>query len=82
MPINEGGRPIPIKFGLPIEQATKGEVTRLELFPVDVIEKVWPELLKRKSRRARLDRAAASDDAQTPAGGTSDRGIKESRQVA
>jgi DNA-binding transcriptional regulator YdaS (Cro superfamily) len=65
----DGKRPIPIQFGIPIEQATKGEVTRLEIFPVDVIEKVWPELLKRKSKRAsKVDEAAASDDTQPPVG--------------
>jgi DNA-binding transcriptional regulator YdaS (Cro superfamily) len=57
-------RPIPIHFGLPIEQATNGQVTRLEMFPIEVIEKVWPELL----RPSAVDDAAASDDTQPPVG--------------
>ncbi|WP_175920359.1 transcriptional regulator [Burkholderia pyrrocinia] len=39
-----GERPVPITFGLPIERATAGQVTRLEMFPAHVIERVWPEL--------------------------------------
>lgn len=77
-----GDRPVPIHFGLPIEQATGGEVTRLEIFPIEVIEKVWPELLKRKrTRTTKVDEAAASDDTQNPTGGTSSRKTKESRMV-
>nr|WP_186224601.1 YdaS family helix-turn-helix protein [Burkholderia gladioli] len=38
-------RPVPIPFGRPIEDATCGEVTRLELFPLTVIRVVWPELV-------------------------------------
>lgn len=68
-----GDRPVPIHFGLPIEQATGGEVTRLEIFPIDVIEKVWPELLKRKRRIPKIDAAAATDDAQNNPGGRSER---------
>jgi len=67
-------RPVPIPFGLPIEKATKGEVTRLEIFPHDVIVKVWPELLRR--RNGKVDRSAASDDAQPPTGGESDKKIE------
>lgn len=67
----DGKRPVPIQFGIPIEQATNGEVTRLEMFPTEVIEKVWPELLKSKtSRRNRVSRVAASDDVQNNPGGT------------
>ncbi|RRA01886.1 transcriptional regulator [Burkholderia cepacia] len=40
-----GERPVPIPFGIAIERETDGVVTRLEMFPKDVIEKVWPELL-------------------------------------
>ncbi|MBB5508120.1 DNA-binding transcriptional regulator YdaS (Cro superfamily) [Paraburkholderia sp. JPY681] len=76
----DGKRPVPIQFGLPIEQATNGEVTRLDMYPIEVIEKVWPELLKRKrARTSKIDNAASSDDVQNNAGGSSDRKIKEMR---
>lgn len=65
-------RPVPIPFGLPIEKSTNGQVRRVDMFPPDVIAKVWPELLKQKN--GRVDRAAASDDAQPPTGGTLDEG--------
>jgi DNA-binding transcriptional regulator YdaS (Cro superfamily) len=65
-------RPVPIPFGRPIERATKGLVTRRELFPDDIIQKVWPELLKGKN--GRVDRLAASDDAQNNPGGIVDKG--------
>lgn len=39
----EGKRPIPFKYGAPIESATEGEVTRQELFP-DEWKTLWPEL--------------------------------------
>lgn len=71
-----GKRPIPIPFGLPIEKATKGQVTRREMFDDEVIARVWPDLLRK--RNGKVDRAAASDDAQNPSGGVSDRGVKES----
>jgi DNA-binding transcriptional regulator YdaS (Cro superfamily) len=74
-----GKRPVPIPFGLPIEKATKGEVTRLEIFPHDVIAKVWPELLRR--RNGKVDRVAASDDVQPPTGGESDKKIEMRMQV-
>lgn len=41
-------RPVPIPFGVPIERATSGEVTRIELFPSAVILNVWPELAEAK----------------------------------
>ncbi|KVP40867.1 transcriptional regulator [Burkholderia ubonensis] len=41
-----GERPIPIPFGRPIERETGGQVTRTEMFPVEVIKRVWPELLE------------------------------------
>lgn len=69
-------RPIPIPFGLPIEKATKGEVTRLDMFHPDVIAKVWPELLRKKN--GKVERLAASDDAQPPAGRV-DRKTKEAK---
>jgi DNA-binding transcriptional regulator YdaS (Cro superfamily) len=75
----DGKRPIPIQFGIPIEQATNGEVSRLEMFPTEVIEKVWPELVKRKIKRvSKVDSSAASDDVQPPVGGTN-RKTKEAR---
>lgn len=39
----QGKRPIPHKYGAPIEIATGGSVTRKEMFP-DEWEKIWPEL--------------------------------------
>jgi DNA-binding transcriptional regulator YdaS (Cro superfamily) len=75
-----GKRPIPIHFGLPIEKATKGEVTRLEIFPHDVIARVWPELLRK--RNGKVDRVAASDDAQPPTGGSIDKKLEMRRHVA
>jgi DNA-binding transcriptional regulator YdaS (Cro superfamily) len=63
-----GTRPIPIPFGLPIEKATKGLVTRREMFAEDTIRKVWPELLRQKN--SRVDRSAASDDVQNNPGGS------------
>ena len=41
-----GERPIPIPFGWPIERETGGQVTRAEMFSVEVIKRVWPELLE------------------------------------
>nr|WP_257757873.1 helix-turn-helix domain-containing protein [Burkholderia glumae] len=43
-----GERPVPIPFGLPIERETGGQVTRLEMFPLLVIKRVWPELVQAK----------------------------------
>lgn len=40
-----GTRPIPYKYGAPIEKATKGEVTRKDLFPDDW-QDIWPELIE------------------------------------
>jgi DNA-binding transcriptional regulator YdaS (Cro superfamily) len=65
-----GTRPVPVHFGLPIETATGGQVTRLELFPKEVIAQVWPELLTKQRRAKKLiERVAASDDTQPPVGG-------------
>lgn len=72
-------RPIPIHFGLPIEKATKGLVSRREMFPEATIRKVWPELLKQKN--GKVDRLAASDDTQPPVGGTPDK-TKQAKAVA
>ena len=41
-------RPVPVPFGWPIERATAGSVTRIDLFPHDVIRDVWPELAQQK----------------------------------
>ncbi|MDW3688867.1 YdaS family helix-turn-helix protein [Cupriavidus sp. CV2] len=38
-----GARPVPIRFGWPIEKATNGEVTRKDLFPKDW-QTYWPDL--------------------------------------
>jgi DNA-binding transcriptional regulator YdaS (Cro superfamily) len=58
----DGKRPVPIPFGRPIEDATEGLVTRLDMFSEDVVSKVWPELL------GGISQAAASDDVQPPVG--------------
>lgn len=39
----DGLRPIPVKYGAPIEKATGGAVTRQEMFPDDWAA-IWPEL--------------------------------------
>ncbi|NDV73003.1 transcriptional regulator [Burkholderia cenocepacia] len=46
-----GERPVPIPFGLPIERATDGQVTRPEMFSAQVIERVWPELTELAKRK-------------------------------
>ncbi|WP_175785536.1 transcriptional regulator [Burkholderia ambifaria] len=61
-----GKRPIPVPFGLPIERATGGLVTRCEMFPRDLLLKVWPELADA------MDRVKASDDVQPPVGRVAD----------
>ncbi|AIO23625.1 transcriptional regulator [Burkholderia cepacia] len=48
---SSGERPIPITFGLPIERETHGLVTRLEMFPRQVIERVWPDLIEQAKKR-------------------------------
>lgn len=45
-----GRRPIPFKYGAPIEHATGGLVTRKELFPNDW-QRHWPELARRRSSK-------------------------------
>lgn len=47
-----GERPVPIPFGLPVERETHGEVTRLDLFPSDIILSVWPELASASAEEA------------------------------
>ena len=66
-----GTRPIPVHFGLPIEQATNGLVTRRELFSEEVIRQVWPELLA-KPRGRKIERIQATDDTQPPVGSVED----------
>ncbi|HEX7643004.1 MAG TPA: Cro/CI family transcriptional regulator [Burkholderiaceae bacterium] len=39
----DGSRPIPEKYGWPIEVATDGAVTRRELFPETCLS-IWPDL--------------------------------------
>ena len=46
----KGLRPIPTKYGAPIERATGGLVTRKELFP-DEWKRIWPELERRRSSK-------------------------------
>ncbi|AJT48940.1 MULTISPECIES: YdaS family helix-turn-helix protein [pseudomallei group] len=38
-------RPVPIPFGWPIEQATMGAVCRRDLFPLNVVRDVWPDIV-------------------------------------
>ncbi|UXC34808.1 helix-turn-helix domain-containing protein [Cupriavidus gilardii] len=38
-----GKRPIPLRFGVPIETATAGAVSRIEMFPTKW-QLIWPEL--------------------------------------
>ena len=40
--ITNGSRPIPVRFGIAIESATKGEVTRKDMF--SNWAEIWPEL--------------------------------------
>lgn len=40
--ITNGSRPIPARFGIAIERATKGEVTRKDMF--SNWAEIWPEL--------------------------------------
>jgi len=44
----DGTRSIPVIYGARIEAATKGLVTRKEMFPDDW-QKIWPELKAKKS---------------------------------
>ena len=39
-----GKKSIPTRYGWPIEKATGGNVTRGELFSLDVVSAHWPEL--------------------------------------
>lgn len=43
----KGVRPIPTHYGVAIEKATGGQVTRKELFP-DSWQRYWPELARPK----------------------------------
>jgi hypothetical protein len=49
------------------------------MFPVDVIKKVWPDLLKKPRRRSKIDSNATTDDVQPPTGGYVDDGSKQAR---
>lgn len=66
-----GASPISPERCVAIERATKGVVTRKDLRPDDW-QKIWPELARR--RNGKVDRLAASDDAQPPTGGSTDDG--------
>lgn len=56
----KGERPVPVPFGRPIEDATGGQVTRQDMFPLETIERVWPELVDSSNR------VKAIDDVQPP----------------
>ena len=47
--IARGIRSVPVQSAALIEKATKGEVTRQEMFPNDW-EKIWPELAKKQRK--------------------------------
>lgn len=42
----KGKRPIPVEYGAPIEKATGGLVTRRDLYPTEVWQRMWPELVE------------------------------------
>ena len=44
--ITNGSRPIPARFGIAIERATQGKVTRKDMFSNWV--EIWPELADKK----------------------------------
>jgi DNA-binding transcriptional regulator YdaS (Cro superfamily) len=71
-------RQVPIEHCTPIEQATKGKVTRQMLRPNDW-QSIWPELIEPANGIS--DRIKSSDDTQNPPGGTSG-DEKLSRMVA
>lgn len=47
----DGKRPVPVRYGWLIEQATQGAVTRRDLFP-ESPEKIWPDLSCSRNRRS------------------------------
>lgn len=51
--IARGLRNVPVQSAAAIEKATKGAVTRQEMFPDDW-DKIWPELKKRKTPRGNV----------------------------
>ncbi|HDR8927860.1 TPA: Cro/Cl family transcriptional regulator [Burkholderia vietnamiensis] len=55
-------RPVPIPFGWPIERETRGLVRRSDLFPINVIRSIWPDLVEPS------ENAASTDDVQPPVG--------------
>jgi DNA-binding transcriptional regulator YdaS (Cro superfamily) len=54
-----GKRPIPVPYGAPIESATKGLVTRQEMFPEEW-KRFWPELMPLPKTRPTRKVSAAS----------------------
>lgn len=50
----DGKRPIPIRFGMPIEKASGGAVTRIEMFP-STWQTVWPDLAEPKGVSSDMD---------------------------
>ena len=53
-----GERPIPFKYGAPIERETGEEVTRQEMFP-DNWKEIWPELADKKQAPRSTKKKAA-----------------------
>ncbi|MCW3539313.1 helix-turn-helix domain-containing protein [Burkholderia cenocepacia] len=47
-----GARPVPLVYGVAIERATGGIVTRHDIFSADVIARVWPELVRQEGEGA------------------------------
>ena len=61
----DGTRPIPFRFGAPIEAATGGMVTRQEMFPDDWAQ-LWPELVAMSATRRKDDQSPGPDDNDPP----------------
>jgi DNA-binding transcriptional regulator YdaS (Cro superfamily) len=57
-----GERPVPVPFGIPIEDATGGLVTRKDMFSDELLARVWPELVDG------VDRIRSIDDVQVANG--------------
>ena len=66
-----GERPVPVPFGIPIEDATGGLVTRKDMFPQELLSRVWPELVEG------VDRVKSIDDIQVPNGRQRGKGVKK-----
>ncbi|MFS2103596.1 transcriptional regulator [Ralstonia sp. Ralssp135] len=66
-----GERPVPVPFGIPIEDATGGLVTRKDMFPAELLSRVWPDLVEG------VDRIKSIDDVQVPNGRQRGKGTKK-----